>query len=76
MTDVYFTWSTDGISFLPNVRVSTASSNEHDCGGSTIAHFRHRNRRKCMKNLVVRDGIEPPPAFSGLSGDTRDATVG
>ena len=33
MTDVYFTRSTDGISFSPNVRVSTASSNEHDCGG-------------------------------------------
>jgi hypothetical protein len=34
MTDVYFTRSTDGISFSPNVRVSTASSNEHDCGGT------------------------------------------
>jgi hypothetical protein len=34
MTDVYFTQSTDGISWLaPNVRVSTASSNEHDCNG-------------------------------------------
>jgi hypothetical protein len=31
---VYFTQSTDGISWLaPNVRVSTASSNEHDCNG-------------------------------------------
>jgi hypothetical protein len=33
MTDVYFTRTTDGISFSPNARVSTASSNEHDCGG-------------------------------------------
>ncbi len=34
ITDVYFTHSTDGISWLvPNLRVSTASSNEHDCNG-------------------------------------------
>ena len=34
MTDVYFTRSTDGINWLsPNLRVSTASSNEHDCNG-------------------------------------------
>ncbi len=33
MTDVYFTRSADGIGFSPNLRVSTASSNEHDCGG-------------------------------------------
>lgn len=33
-TDVYFTQSTDGISWrAPNIRVSTASSNEHDCNG-------------------------------------------
>jgi hypothetical protein len=34
MTDIYFTQSTDGNSWVtPNARVSTASSNEHDCGG-------------------------------------------
>jgi len=34
MTDVYFTRSTDGINWLsPNARVSTSSSNEHDCNG-------------------------------------------
>lgn len=34
MTDVYFTQSTSGgTSWSPNTRVSTASSNEHDCGG-------------------------------------------
>ncbi|MBZ5604364.1 MAG: glycoside hydrolase [Acidobacteriia bacterium] len=33
MTDVYFTRSSDGSSFAPNVRVSSASSNEHDCSG-------------------------------------------
>jgi len=33
-TDVYFTRSTDGITwFSPNTRVTTASSNEHDCNG-------------------------------------------
>src|SRR5204862_4143107 len=34
MTDVYLTRSSDGISWLsPNIRVSNASSNEHDCSG-------------------------------------------
>jgi hypothetical protein len=34
MTDVYFTDSPDGVTwFAPNVRVSTVSSNEHDCNG-------------------------------------------
>jgi predicted DNA repair protein MutK len=34
---------------------------------STQAHFLHKNRGKCLKNVVARDGIEPPtPAFSGL----------
>jgi hypothetical protein len=34
MTDVYFTQSANGISWLsPNVRVTTTSSNEHDCNG-------------------------------------------
>jgi hypothetical protein len=34
MTDIYFSQSrTGGASWLPNVRVSDVSSNEHDCGG-------------------------------------------
>jgi hypothetical protein len=34
MTDVYFSRSVDGKNWLsPNARVSTASSNEHDCNG-------------------------------------------
>ena len=34
MTDVYFSRSADGINWLsPNARVTTASSNEHDCNG-------------------------------------------
>jgi hypothetical protein len=34
MTDVYFSRSTDGVNWLsPNTRVTTASSNEHDCNG-------------------------------------------
>lgn len=34
MTDVYFSQSrTGGASFLPNVRVTDVSSNEHDCNG-------------------------------------------
>jgi hypothetical protein len=34
MTDIYFSQSRDGAaSWVPNVRVSDASSNEHDCNG-------------------------------------------
>jgi hypothetical protein len=34
MTDVYFADSPDGVTWVaPNVRVSTVSSNEHDCNG-------------------------------------------
>lgn len=34
MTDVYFTRSADGVNWLsPNTRVTTTSSNEHDCNG-------------------------------------------
>jgi hypothetical protein len=34
MTDVYFSQSNDGgETWAPNTRVSSASSNEHDCGG-------------------------------------------
>jgi hypothetical protein len=35
MTDIYFTQSTNGAGTwsMPNTRVSTVSSNEHDCGG-------------------------------------------
>ncbi|HEV2687612.1 MAG TPA: sialidase family protein, partial [Bryobacteraceae bacterium] len=33
MTDVFFTRSGDSINWLANVRVSTVSSNEHDCNG-------------------------------------------
>jgi hypothetical protein len=34
MTDVYFTQSANGLSWLsPNVRVTNTSSNEHDCNG-------------------------------------------
>ena len=34
MTDIYFSQSrTGGASFLPNVRVTDVSSNEHDCNG-------------------------------------------
>jgi hypothetical protein len=35
MADIYFSQSTNGaVSWsLPNTRVSTVSSNEHDCGG-------------------------------------------
>jgi len=36
MTDIYFSQSTNGAASwsLPNTRVTTVSSNEHDCGGT------------------------------------------
>jgi hypothetical protein len=58
MTDVYFTRSTDGISFSPNVRVSTASSNEHDCGGIfPCSAIDYGNQYGDYEGLASFDGI-------------------
>jgi hypothetical protein len=59
MTDVYFTRSTDGINWLsPNVRVSTASSNEHDCNGLfPCSAIDYGNQYGDYEGLVSFNGI-------------------
>jgi hypothetical protein len=63
MTDVYFTQSTDGgVAWRsPNTRVTTASSNEHDCNGlfpcSGIDYF---NQQGDYEGLVSYGGVSHP----------------
>jgi len=62
-TDVYFTQSTDGgTAFLsPNVRVSTASSNEHDCNGLFPCPFiDYGNQHGDYEGLVSFGGVSHP----------------
>ena len=63
MTDTFFTQSIDGgVTFRsPNVRVSSASSNEHDCNGifpcSAIDYF---NQQGDYEGLASRGGVSHP----------------
>ncbi|MBI1788728.1 MAG: exo-alpha-sialidase [Acidobacteria bacterium] len=60
MTDVYFTRSGDGgVSWLsPNVRVSSVSSNEHDCGGVLpCAGINYGNQYGDYEGLVSYGGV-------------------
>lgn len=63
MTDTYFTQSVDGgVTFrTPNVRVSTISSNEHDCNGlfpcPAIDYF---NQQGDYEGLASRGGVSHP----------------
>jgi len=62
-TDVYFTQSTDGgAAFLsPNVRVSTTSSNEHDCNGLFPCPFiDYGNQHGDYEGLVSFGGVSHP----------------
>jgi len=63
MTDTYFTQSVDGGATFrsPNVRVSSVSSNEHDCNGifpcSAIDYF---NQQGDYEGLASRGGVSHP----------------
>src|SRR5216683_862598 len=63
MTDTFFTQSIDGgVTFRsPNVRVSSVSSNEHDCNGifpcSAIDYF---NQQGDYEGLASRGGVSHP----------------
>jgi hypothetical protein len=69
MTDVYFTRSTDGNSWLtPNVRVSTMSSNEHDCNGTfPCTAIDYGNQYGDYEGLVSFAGVSHP-----IWTDSRD----
>jgi len=63
MTDVYFTKSTNGgASFSsPNTRVSTVSSNEHDCGGVfPCSAINYGNQYGDYEGLVSFNGTSYP----------------
>jgi len=59
MTDVYFSRSSDGTSWLsPNSRVTTASSNEHDCNGVfPCSAIDYGNQYGDYEGLVSFNGI-------------------
>ena len=63
VTDIFFSQSTDGgVSFLsPNLRVSSESSNEHDCNGifpcPAIDYF---NQQGDYSGLVSFGGVSHP----------------
>jgi hypothetical protein len=61
-TDVYFTQSSDGDTFLsPNVRVTTASSNEHDCSGLfPCPGIDYGNQYGDYEGLVSFGGVSHP----------------
>jgi hypothetical protein len=69
MTDVYFTRSADGLSWLsPNTRVTTASSNEHDCNGVfPCSAIDYGNQYGDYEGLVSFNGISHP-----IWTDSRD----
>jgi hypothetical protein len=63
MTDVYFSQSTNGgVSWsLPNTRVSTVSSNEHDCAGTfPCSGIDYGNQQGDYEGLVSFGGISHP----------------
>jgi hypothetical protein len=59
MTDVFFTRSSDGVNWLsPNTRVSTVSSNEHDCNGLLPCNaIDYGNQYGDYEGLVSFNGI-------------------
>ena len=63
MTDVYFSQSTNGGASwsTPNTRVSTASSNEHDCGGLfPCTAINYGNQYGDYEGLVSFNGASHP----------------
>jgi hypothetical protein len=62
MTDVYFARSTDGgLTWQPNVRVTTVSSNEHDCSGTyPCAGINYGDQQGDYEGLVSYGGVSHP----------------
>ena len=61
-TDYYLSTSTDGgLTWLPNVRVSTESSNEHDCDGEFPCDaINYGNQQGDYEGLVSYGGVSYP----------------
>jgi hypothetical protein len=63
MTDIYFSQSTNGAMswLLPNTRVSSVSSNEHDCGGIfPCTGIDYGNQQGDYAGLVSYGGVSHP----------------
>lgn len=63
MTDTYLTQSNDGGAtwLSPNIRVSTASSNEHDCDGAfPCSAINYGNQQGDYEGLVSYNGLSYP----------------
>src|SRR2546421_4600361 len=63
MTDVYLAKSSDGGATFPspNTRVSTVSSNEHDCNGTfPCAGINYGNQQGDYEGLVSHGGVSYP----------------
>jgi hypothetical protein len=62
MTDTYLTRSSDGgATWAPNVRVSTVSSNEHDCDGVfPCASINYGNQQGDYEGIVAYGGVAHP----------------
>ena len=60
-TDYYLARSSDGVSWLADARVSDASSNEHDCGGTfPCSAINYGNQQGDYEGLVSFDGVAHP----------------
>ena len=62
MTDTYLARSSDGgATWAPNIRVSTVSSNEHDCDGVfPCASINYGNQQGDYEGLVAYGGVAHP----------------
>ncbi len=62
MTDVYFAQSKDGgVTWQPNVRVTTVSSNEHDCNGTfPCTGINYGDQQGDYEGLVSYNGVSHP----------------
>lgn len=61
MTDEYMSQSPDGATWGPNVRVSSASSNEHDCNGLfPCAFIDYGNQYGDYEGIVSYNGVSHP----------------
>jgi hypothetical protein len=61
MTDVYLAQSKDGVSWLPNLRVSNQSSNEHDCDGVFPCNgINYGNQQGDYEGLISYGGLSHP----------------
>ncbi len=60
-TDTYLTRSADGVVWRPDVRVSTASSNEHDCSGVFPCDaINYGNQQGDYEGVVAYGGVAHP----------------